>query len=97
MSPTIYGVHADAWVPLAMAFYRAILNQGGLVWTRFTSSTYVCRRVAYVRMNASGNISNILRYRKAMNSSKEGAPWRSLAVSLDIVARFSTGGTDRGG
>ena len=36
---TIYGVDAEAWVPLELAVYIAWLNHGGSVWTGMTSYT----------------------------------------------------------
>ena len=39
INPKIYGVHDDAWVPLARALSRDSLDQGGPVFTNIPSST----------------------------------------------------------
>ena len=41
----ILGVHADAWGPWAIDFYRACCNQAVPSWTIISSYTYYYRKV----------------------------------------------------
>ena len=45
MNAVILGVHADAWVPQAMDFYRDCCNQAGPTWTMMPFTTYSSIRV----------------------------------------------------
>ena len=49
------------------------------------------------KLTVDSNTPNAPFYREAMKARRESVRWISLAVALAVDARFSTGGTDRGG